>query len=849
MSIRVALIVCHQVLANANDMRTGGRAVAGYECQLCEGDAIMNPSEQVVPFHSSYSRFARFLKAFALVFSLSYALAGCSSSGSSKPVLPTAASLPSSCTAATVGSNYSCSISVTGGKAPFKWTVTGLPAGLTDTVSADTKTLTISGTAQAQHAIGSARVPETRVPAITMASISVTVTDASGKSSNISFNITVTIPSALSIATTSLSGGTAGTVYSASVTASGGTTPYSWTITGLPSGINSTSGTPSASISGTTDDVGSFTVTATVTDAASNSVTATLTLTIAQAAALTITTTTLKSGTINVAYSQTLAATGGVAPYVWTQTGGSLPAGLNISTGGMISGTPTATGTSSFTVQAADSESPAQTASATLSITINAVAAGCALSGKQLAFELSGDTSAGPAAIIGSVTVASDNSLTGALDFGSQSGVSANQTISGTAGSCSDGSVAGTGALSFMAGGTTRTLDYAMRADGMQGFVVESDSSGFTGSGQIQVQTASSTPLDGSYAFGLMGGTPSAFVIVIGAACTNSSGGVTFLEAQVGVSGTAIVPLTGAATNAGTLSAPDANGRVTTTSPFSYTNGTTVNTTFYNIDGNKAFAMNTGGSSPSGPVPGGIGFLSGKSGSNCLPMGQGGTFSNSSIGNSVFSAQGIAGSTGALSTGGFIGVFNTFDTAAGTASFTDDELVNGATQNKAKAVTYSVSSTGLFTLNNVNSSGQTTHSYAYLDGNGNAYLMIGNKNSQGVAFGLVAAQTAVTPAAGTYAFGSPIGPPSATPLALLPVTEVSLTGTTISDLASGGSSGSFTCDTIGRCTAPSLNNNLTFGDTSIVFYIGGNTDSPTSSAFIVVLQTTAANAQNSALSH
>ena len=818
---------------------------------------MKNPNEQFASFHSGYSRRMRCLMAFFLLYSLSHVLAGCSSSGSPKPVLPTAASLPSSCTAATVGSNYSCSITVTGGKAPFKWTVTGLPTGLTDSVSADTKTLTISGTPQAQHAIGSAHLPETRVPAITQAGISVTVTDASGRTSNISFNIALTGPTALTITTTSLPGGTAGTAYSTSVTAAGGTTPYSWMITGLPSGLTATSATPSATISGTTDDNGTFSISAKVTDAASNTVTATLSLTIAQAAALVITTGTLPNGTVNVAYSETLAATGGVAPYMWSKTSGSLPSGFTLSSGGMISGTSTAAATSTFTVQAADSESPAQTKSVTLSITINVAAASCALSGKQLAFELAGDTSAGQAAMVGSVTVATDNSVTGALDFRNQSAVSANQSISGAAGSCSDSSVAGTGTLSFTAGGTARTLKYAMRADGTRGFVVESDSSGFSGSGQIQVQSNPSTPLDGSYGFGLEGGTTSLYFIVIGALCTNSSNAVTFLQADVGLSSTAIITLTGASSNAGTLSAPDANGRITTTSPLTYSNGTTVDTTFYNIDGSRAFALNTGGSYPNGtggtaPIPVQVGFVSGKPGSSCLPLGQGGSFSNSSIGNAVFTAHGIAAtSTGALSVGGFVGVVNNFNATAGTASVTDDQLVTGvgARNHTAKPVTYSVSSTGRTSFTSTNNSGQTSTSFAYLDGTGFAYLMIGTKNGEGVAFGIVAPQTAVTPGAGIYAFGAPIGPPSTVPIPLLPVTEVSISGTALTDQATGGSTGSFSCDTVGRCTATSLSNNVTFGDTSIVFYIGGNTDSPTSSAFIVVLQTTAANAQNSMLSH
>lgn len=66
-----------------------------------------------------------------------------------------------------------------------------------------------------------------------------------------------------------------------------------------------------------------------------------------------ITTTTLQGGKVGEAYSQTLAATG-TAPITWSIDSGSLPAGLSLS-GDTISGTPTTTGTFTFTVKAANS--------------------------------------------------------------------------------------------------------------------------------------------------------------------------------------------------------------------------------------------------------------------------------------------------------------------------------------------------------------------------------------------------------------------------------------------------------------------------------------------------------------
>ncbi len=68
-----------------------------------------------------------------------------------------------------------------------------------------------------------------------------------------------------------------------------------------------------------------------------------------------VTTSSLPGGTVSDAYSQTLAASGGTGPYTWSLTAGALPGGLTLSSGGVISGTPTSTGAFNFTVKATDS--------------------------------------------------------------------------------------------------------------------------------------------------------------------------------------------------------------------------------------------------------------------------------------------------------------------------------------------------------------------------------------------------------------------------------------------------------------------------------------------------------------
>jgi nucleoid-associated protein YgaU len=89
--------------------------------------------------------------------------------------------------------------------------------------------------------------------------------------------------------------------------------------------------------------------------------------------ALAVVTSGLPSGTVGASYSATLSASGGTPPYTWAITAGSLPSGLSLSSSGAITGTPSTTGSSSFTVQVTDSTTPtAQTATKALSISVSA---------------------------------------------------------------------------------------------------------------------------------------------------------------------------------------------------------------------------------------------------------------------------------------------------------------------------------------------------------------------------------------------------------------------------------------------------------------------------------------------
>jgi len=83
----------------------------------------------------------------------------------------------------------------------------------------------------------------------------------------------------------------------------------------------------------------------------------------------------IQAGEVGVAYSETISADGGIAPFTFSITTGSLPPGLTINAStGVVSGTPTTSGIYSFTVTITDSNS--DTGAQLFSITIASAGAG-----------------------------------------------------------------------------------------------------------------------------------------------------------------------------------------------------------------------------------------------------------------------------------------------------------------------------------------------------------------------------------------------------------------------------------------------------------------------------------------
>jgi hypothetical protein len=169
---------------------------------------------------------------------------------------------------------------------------------------------------------------------------------------------------AVKITTSSLPNGEVGVSYNATLAATGGILPYSWSpvsgnLTGglILSQDGNISGTPEA---GTAGDY-TFTVKVSDNGTPSKNDTKGYTITIAEAGALIITTTGLPDGTVGTGYNTTLNALGGMPPYTWSITG-SLPDGLELAADtGVISGTPTQKGTYNFTAQVSDNATTVNT--------------------------------------------------------------------------------------------------------------------------------------------------------------------------------------------------------------------------------------------------------------------------------------------------------------------------------------------------------------------------------------------------------------------------------------------------------------------------------------------------------
>jgi hypothetical protein len=566
----------------------------------------------------------------------------------------------------------------------------------------------------------------------------------------------------------------------------GGTPPYTWSISAglLPTGLTLNAST--GAITGTPTATGTSNFTVKVTDSAAPTAgTATAALSITINTALTITTTSLPGGSISSAYSATVTATGGAQPYSWSITSGTLPAGLSIaSASGVISGTPTTTGTSHFTVTVTDSESPAVKANAALSITI--ASASCpnnsTLTG-HYAMLLNGWSSTPTAqtqtvaAAVGSfVADGAGNISSGSIDLNDQTNGPGSGTFTGTY--CVSSNNLATINLTYGGAITgSDTFAAALNSSGSNGNIIFYDDSNRKASGLLRQQdtTAFSTAkIKGNYAFGFVGANDGASApryAMAGAFSSDGNGNLTGVFDQD-------IYLTGAA-NA-TLSSSNftvaSSGRGTAT--ITFTGQSNLKFVFYVVSASEMLVMEE-------DVAGNP-LLSGQI------LLQSGSFTDASLnGVSVIEIQSLSTGTAASATAG-LGTTNGSGSISG---WNTDQNLAGTISSLSQTGSYSASSNGRVTVTLI---GNSSPPVLYLT-NPNQAFVVGT-NPLAVDFGMIQPQSGsnftTSSLSGAYLGGSfqPVNSSVGEEVAALQASNGAFTGTSNKN-GSGGTSTSSISET------------------------------------------------------
>jgi hypothetical protein len=540
---------------------------------------------------------------------------------------PDPSSLPST---AFTGASYFGTITASGGSGSYSWTVTGLPS---DGLSASSSggSLIISGTATSAQTV----------------SFGVSVKDtATGVSVGpYTYSIVVSTAPTLTLAApnpTSLGSATIGVSYTGYISASGGVSPYTWTVNSTSVPTNGTlvslgqlsasnTGGDKLTISGTPSPLLPITVTftASVKDSAGNTAGPyTYTIYVSNAPITLPAAGSLGNAVVNMTYGALIIEAGGSAPFQWTVTGLSdgLTAALLVQNGTAnphmmnISGTPTTAETVSFTVFLTDSKGDtAGPVAYTIDVSSGPNGAHNSYLSGTYVCKTDGfsDSDGSRFASLGSFQADGNGHFTGGVfDMNWRDLAAAlSGTSTGTYSIGADNNGLATITSTATSGGPANTNTWAIALNNLAGptasefRMVEVDDVGASPSGQHSVANcylattsafAASTISGNSFAFGMNGenssGIPEIAVGRFSASNGNISTGV--LESELGGS-----DAVGKNTLTGTYTTPNATtGRFTLTlTPGS---GSSANYAAYIIDANRMFLLETDAGTTTGTQAG-----------------------------------------------------------------------------------------------------------------------------------------------------------------------------------------------------------------------------------------------------
>jgi len=475
-----------------------------------------------------------------------------------------------------------------------------------------------------------------------------------------------------------------------------------------------------------------------------------------------VSTTSLPGGLVDIPYGSALQAIGGTPPYTWSVSSGSLPGGLAITTNTAnvtgqsitaITGGPTATGTTQFTVKVQDSANPPGSMTQPLSITINTPpnANNAELKG-QYAYEINsfGSLAGTQHAEVGSFTADGNGNITaGVVDANSPYGYFPTLVITG--GSYAVGpDHRGTANFNFLGGGS-EFIAFALgslnggnvaTAGRLIEFEYTTAVPGPVGSGVMYLQQSAAFALSsikGPYAFQLIGqnATVGLRLVEAGAATADGAGNLNPGEIDTNNNGTA----TNTAFTA-TLTIDAANTATSGRLFFKFTTGASGNAVLYIVSANHALLMTTDVVSSNGLVTGEMQSQSSTS------------FTNADLkGTAVYYLEDQGQTTG--DSRGTIGLAS-FDGTGKLTVVSQDKNDSGVHTNKTNqtGLTYSVAANGRVTITGANNP-QTS----YLVSPTAAYLI---ETSGGTSAGFVEVQSggpfSAASISGNYIFG--VAPPA-----------------------------------------------------------------------------------------